>query len=138
MAKIRPKKKNVFSIVCFSLLLLLLMSLFIKQKNIIPSISRIHGSEWLCKDPYIYLRVTDIGEIKGYILHNSEEVDISFGDSYGLALIYKSGPRGEPVRIQDFILEGYCVCTEQSVAITVKKDYYFDGQYQVIVLNRIS
>ena len=96
------------------------------------------GSEWRSDDPFIYLRVLEDGQMRGYLLLDSERIDIICGIDWGrfVAIFRETGE--DSVRDSDFVLEGTCDCTEQQVIITVEKDYCFGGQFDVIILNRID
>ena len=96
------------------------------------------GSEWRSDDPFIYLKVQEDGQMKGYLLLDSERIDIICGIDWGrfVTIIRETGE--DSVRNSDFVLEGTCNCTEKQVIITVEKDYCFDEQFDVIVLDRIE
>ena len=96
------------------------------------------GSEWRSDNPFIYLKVQEDGQMKGYILLDSERIDIICGIDWGrfVTIVRETGE--DSVRKSDFVLEGTCDCTEQQVIITVEKDYCFAGQFDIIVLDRIE
>ena len=95
------------------------------------------NSEWECVNPHIYLHVKDNGEISGYIIRGDEQYNIVFGIRSGrFVLISKNTRPGESVKKDDYIIEGVCDCTENELTISVQKDYFFNNQYRVIVLDR--
>ncbi|MCR5664590.1 MAG: hypothetical protein K6G17_06910 [Oscillospiraceae bacterium] len=96
------------------------------------------GSEWRSNDPFIYLKVQEDGQMKGYFLLDSERIDIICGIEWGHSVTIVRETGEESVRDSDFVLEGTCDCTEQQIIITIEKDYCFGGQFDVIVLDRIK
>ena len=96
------------------------------------------GSEWQSEEPFIYLRVNENrDDIDGYMLLDSQKIEISCAIDWGRTFVVHKNPEHDRVRVDDYVLEGYCECKEEKIVLTVKKDYCFDNQYNVIILNRI-
>ncbi|MCR5663821.1 MAG: hypothetical protein K6G17_02965 [Oscillospiraceae bacterium] len=95
------------------------------------------GSEWQSEDPIINLQVQEDGQMRGYVVWNDEKSDIGCAIDWGYKILIHKDRGGNNVILDDYILEGYCTCTEQQVVITISKDYFFDGQYDTIILNRV-
>lgn len=96
------------------------------------------GSEWQSNEPVIHLQVLEDGQMRGYLLLNSERIEIICGIDWGHSIIIHKAPEGDDVVLSDYILEGSCKCTDQKVVITVEEDFCFDEQYPVIVLERVE
>ncbi len=95
-------------------------------------------STWKSEEPPIYLEVDKNGEAFGYLLYNSEKIEVEYAVDWGqFFMIYKKSLNNH-VKVNDYIIEGTCKCTEQKVVITVDKDYLFGGQYPVIILERVE
>ena len=135
----RRKTELVTLGLCAGLLLIVTacVNLFLSENKYISPHDFI-GSEWQSDDPVLFLQVLDNREIKGYILLNSEKADIQCSIEYGRDIrIYLETER-DTLNDSDCVLEGSCVCTEQKVVITVKKDYRLGGRYDKIILKRID
>ena len=95
------------------------------------------GSEWQSEEPFIFLRVNENLQMDGYMLLDSQKIEIECAIDKGGFVIYKN-PQHNCVEVGDYVLEGNCDCTEQQIILKVKKDYCFGNQYDEIVLNRIN
>ena len=138
----RLKKRDIIIIaICFFFVSIILVVI----THVVDPFDRRHGisltdfknSEWECVDPYIYLQVKDNGEIKGYIIRDNARYNISLGIRSGhFVLITKSTSPGESIKEDDYMIEGTCDYTEGLITISIQKDYFFNNQYRIIVLNR--
>ena len=96
-------------------------------------------SEWQSEEPIIYLRVNENRDgIHGYMLLDSQKIEISCAIDWGRTFIVYKKPEHGCVEVDDYVLEGSCKCTEEKIILKVKKDYCFDGKYDVIVLTRMD
>ena len=133
-------------LVCFFLLFLFLGSWLLVFSLLDPYRIRANrtsaydfpDSEWQSDDPFIYLRVDDYLGMVGYMLLDGEEVEIECGIDWGQRIIIHRKPNHNCVEVSDYILEGTCVCKAKQIKIVVKKDYCFDGKYDVIILKRLD
>ena len=95
-------------------------------------------SQWMSDEPTIYLEISKGGNAFGYLLDNSERIEIEYAIDWGQIIVIYKKPLNNTVGVDDYIMEGTCVCTKEKVVITVQHDYIFNGKYDKIVLNRVS
>lgn len=143
----RLKEKKYASVMVYLLLIALIVALPLIVFHIFdPFAYRISrtspydfpGSEWVCEEPEIYLRVDEeTGIMNGYIMIDGERCAIDCAIDWGrLVLIHRSLGYGESVRESDHIFKGVCDCTEEEIRITVQQGYVFSGSYHAILLKR--
>lgn len=96
------------------------------------------GSEWQSEEPFFHLQVLENREMNGYLLINGVKIDVVCSIEWGHSIRIHKVPQNDTVSDSDYIIEGTCECTEQEVVINVEKDYFFNGQYPIIVLNRVE
>lgn len=96
------------------------------------------GSEWQSEEPFFHLQVLENREMNGYLLINGVKIDVVCSIEWGHSVRIHKVPQNDTVYDSDYIMEGTCECTEQEVVINVEKDYFFNGQYPIIVLNRVE
>lgn len=94
------------------------------------------GSEWQSEEPFIYLRVNEDQQMDGYMMLDSQKIEIECAIDWGETFVINKNPQHDCVEVGDYVLEGDCVCTEQQIILKVKKDYCFGNQYDVIILSR--
>ncbi|MBQ6273887.1 MAG: hypothetical protein IJK63_06640 [Oscillospiraceae bacterium] len=95
-------------------------------------------SEWQSEEPFIFLRVNKNLQMDGYMILDSRKIEIECAIEWGETFLIYKKVQHSVVEVSDYVLEGDCVCTEQQIILKVKKDYCFENQYDVIILNRID
>ena len=97
------------------------------------------GSEWQSEDPFIYLRLNEDQQLEGYMLLESQRVEIRCGiaPTWPRFYLYKISVH-DKIMDANYILDGTFKCTEQKLTLKIERDFYFGKQYQVIVLERVG
>ena len=97
------------------------------------------GSEWQSEEPFIYLRLNEDQQLEGYMLLESQRVEIRCGiaPTWPRFYLYKI-PVHDTIMDDNYILDGTFKCTEQKLTLKIERDFYFGKQYQVIVLERVG